>query len=729
MQNLGDRNNTSFPKELAELLNKLEQAKDDPLQYHQRLAHDYVLKYKHIRGILAYQEMGSGKSILASSLCEDIAEAMPGIKIIFIASKSIHNNFRENICKYLTLRAEKQGAPAPTDKECAMHIEKLYQFVSLNAGNMLKQVHNVQKHEDVDVSELFDETEEPESAPLALGQLDNSFVVIDEAHNFFNSIVHGSKNAIGLYRLIMNADGIKLLFMTGSPIINDPFEIAVCYNMLAGPIKSGKNTPQTLFGEDYSDFVRYFIHNANSMEPDGKDIPTIRNADKLANRIVGLTSYYSTKRGDIRHLFPKLLELQVVRVAMSPKQYIAYSAARDRELEEAKRSAFRKKKSVALQKPQGATSSYRVRSRQISNFLWVGEKDFANLPVDHLTEKGLEIYSPKILEILRTIAAHAPQGVLNAFRKKSAEASERARGRGPGLGYSQFLAAGIEILGAALEAHGFARILAVDDLHSLRDHKSGIYCVISGEVDVDIRNELVKIFSSKANIRGELIALLLFTATGAEGLNTKYVRYVFAIEPYWHWARLEQVYARGVRLNSHADLPEEDRTVQPYLFLSDYPQSVGDAHDESRMADEASLQKMRKLEETTDISLYETALKNRNLNEQFLHIMQDTSIDCAIWASRGDATLRKLNCHICKPTNRPLFIADLNKDMQSLSPCEKLEEKKIKAKSIKLREKEYMYHVTDNGEIHIFEFNPKLNGYEEIYIEHPDYLEIYNLLA
>lgn len=718
MQNLGNRNNTSFPKELAELLNKLEQAKDDPLQYHQRLAHDYVLKYKHIRGILAYQEMGSGKSILASSLCEDIAEAIPGIKIIFIASKSIHNNFRENICKYLVLRAEKQDKPVPTDKECAMHIEKLYQFISLNAGNMLKQVHHMQKHENVNVSELFDEAEEPENVPLPLGGLDNSFVVIDEAHNFFNSIVHGSKNAVGLYRLIMNAKEIKLLFMTGSPIINDPFEIAVCYNMLAGPINHDKNTLQTLFGEDYSDFVRYFVHNANSMEPDGKDIPTIRNADKLANRIVGLTSYYSTKRGDIQHLFPKLLELQVVRVAMSPKQYIAYSAARDLELEESKRSAFGKKKSAALQKPQGAsTSSYRVRSRQISNFLWVGEKDFANLPADMLTEKGLEIYSPKILEILHTIAMHAPQGVLNAFRKKNAGA------RGPGLGYSQFLAAGIEILGAALETHGFARILTVDNLHSLRDHKSGIYCVISGEVDADVRNELIKIFSSKANIRGELITLLLFTATGAEGLNTKYVRYVFAIEPYWHWARLEQVYARGVRLNSHADLPEEDRTVQPYLFLSDYPKSVGNE------SDRASLQKMRKLEETTDVSLYETALKNRNLNNQFLHVMQDTSIDCAIWASRGDVTLRKLNCHICKPTNRPLFIADLNKDMQSLSPCEKLEEKKIKAKSIKLREKEYMYHMTDNGEIHIFEFNPKLNGYEEIYTEHPDYFEIYNLLA
>src|SRR5450432_3108358 len=99
MENLRDRNNTNFSKELHELLKKLDQIKDDPLQYHQRLVHDYILKYDKIRGLLAFHEMGSGKSIVASSICESMLDKYPDMKILFIASKSLHNNFKDNIKK------------------------------------------------------------------------------------------------------------------------------------------------------------------------------------------------------------------------------------------------------------------------------------------------------------------------------------------------------------------------------------------------------------------------------------------------------------------------------------------------------------------------------------------------------------------------------------------------------------------------------------------------------
>src|SRR5271165_5917688 len=324
---LRKRNNTSFPKELHDLLKTLEQVKNDPLQYHQRLAHDYVLKYDGIRGILAYQGMGSGKSILAAALCESMAVKYPDIKIIFIASKSLHNNFRENIKKYLQLCAEKDGARNVSDEgELTAHIEKLYDFVSLNAGNMLKQVKRVQTAEDIDVSELYEDRsewyEEQASKELEkishLGNLDKCFVVIDEAHNFFNSIVNGSKNALGLYRLIMDSNWIKLLFLTGSPIINDPYELAICYNMLAGPLGD-----RTLFGEDYNDFIRYFINNPESLDLDKNsgNLPTIKNKDKFADRIVGLTSYYAPENSTIKHLFPELRAPVVLKVPMSTLQY------------------------------------------------------------------------------------------------------------------------------------------------------------------------------------------------------------------------------------------------------------------------------------------------------------------------------------------------------------------------------------------------------------------------
>jgi hypothetical protein len=205
---------------------------------------------------------------------------------------------------------------------------------------------------------------------------------------------------------------------------------------------------------------------------------------------------------------------------------------------------------------------------------------------------GLEVWSPKMVEMMRRASRHTPGEALAEFRPLDEKMgykrpTGRARERliGPGLVYSQFLDSGIAVYGKALEYYGFKEVKGADDLLKLGtlskgDKPKGTYCIISGEVHPDIRSELIKAFWSPANKKGELITMLLFTATGAEGLSTKYVKYVMAIEPYWHWARMEQVFARAVRLNSHMDLPEDERFVQPYLFLSDYPLSVDRSTEE-----------------------------------------------------------------------------------------------------------------------------------------------------
>jgi hypothetical protein len=62
------------------------------------------------------------------------------------------------------------------------------------------------------------------------------FAIVDEAHNLFNAITNGAKNALALYDLIMETRNIRLIFMSGTPIINDPFELVPCFNMIRGKI-------------------------------------------------------------------------------------------------------------------------------------------------------------------------------------------------------------------------------------------------------------------------------------------------------------------------------------------------------------------------------------------------------------------------------------------------------------------------------------------------------------
>lgn len=67
---------------------------------------------------------------------------------------------------------------------------------------------------------------------------DNSLVVIDEAHNFISRVVHGSTIAKTVYKLFMSAKNAKFVLLSGTPLINDPFELCYMLNLLRGEIRT-----------------------------------------------------------------------------------------------------------------------------------------------------------------------------------------------------------------------------------------------------------------------------------------------------------------------------------------------------------------------------------------------------------------------------------------------------------------------------------------------------------
>ena len=135
MDQLPVRNNTSFPKELAHVLENIKKDKDDPLRYHQRLVYEYLLKYP-TRGILIYHMMGAGKTITGASLAEGLKTQDIKRKIIVMASKSLHANFRKDVIKYRQLMAEKGSEPNMSEEALNQYIDNTYQFISMNASNM-----------------------------------------------------------------------------------------------------------------------------------------------------------------------------------------------------------------------------------------------------------------------------------------------------------------------------------------------------------------------------------------------------------------------------------------------------------------------------------------------------------------------------------------------------------------------------------------------------------------
>jgi hypothetical protein len=748
-QDLPDRNNTSFPKELYEVLKQISLAKDDVLKYHQKLLREYFLKYP-IRGMLLYHIMGTGKTISCIAICEALLEAGKTSRIMFISNKSLHANFKGSIVKYY----EMQNLALPPD-----WIETKYQFITLNASNMLDQVNAASRGSIAELSELeltatVDDESQKAVKRLAMDDndivLDDVTVIHDEWHNMLNSIVNGSKNATGLYEAEMRANNIHIIGLTGTPIINDPYEIALGFNLLAGPIQNGKHTT-TLFGEDYQDFTRMFIEHYESLNPDNSDLqrPRMKNKDKFCDRILGLVSYYAANAEEFKREYPLEYNLVVERVPMSHRQYAAYITARDSELEENKRGIFKGVAQRLKKSSSKSSSTYRVKTRQISNFLYPpyasettksptgysSTKIFIDkLKAESFTASELDIWGRKILKMLHNISIHMPPGVLDEFRPTDKELKHIialrtkanakklgtkdlkawAPGIGPGIIYSQFLDEGILVIAKALEAHGFEMY----DSSKTKSKKPRV-AIISGDVPSDIRESIAKIYRDPANQDGKDIMLLLITASGSEGLDLT-GRHVHVAEIYWHWARPRQVITRAVRYKSHSHLPLHEQTVQPYIYLSDYPQLESIQDDESGLDVEhmrTELQARIRSEPTTDVTLYYKAVQNQMLIEEFFKALQESSIDCLIHETCD-------HCRICSPTGRVLWHSDIIKDIELPSPCQPLKTEAVKTKSIKITTPEngtIEYRYTDTDPPHFFEYRKELNAYVEIFAGHKLY--------
>ena len=68
----------------------------------------------------------------------------------------------------------------------------------------------------------------------------NSFIIVDEVHNFISRIANGSKIAMKIYNNIVIAKDVKLVLLSGTPIINQPYEISFLINLLRGQMLTYK---------------------------------------------------------------------------------------------------------------------------------------------------------------------------------------------------------------------------------------------------------------------------------------------------------------------------------------------------------------------------------------------------------------------------------------------------------------------------------------------------------
>ena len=256
---------------------KMAQAKQKSfgLMIHQQIVRDYMNVYSPYRGLLLFHGLGAGKTCASIGIAEGLKDTK---QVIIMTPASLRMNYVselkhcgdpiykinqhwefietngnlhvekalseilnlpvEEIRKkggawmvdrkppnFDSLEPEKQKA---IDNQINKMIQKKYRFINYNG------IRNDHLNKLIKDSEEMYNTSNP---------FDNKVIIIDEAHNFVSRIVNKIEKkkdtlSIKLYELILDAENCRVIFLTGTPIINYPNEIGILFNMLRGYIKT-----------------------------------------------------------------------------------------------------------------------------------------------------------------------------------------------------------------------------------------------------------------------------------------------------------------------------------------------------------------------------------------------------------------------------------------------------------------------------------------------------------
>ena len=540
------------------------------LQKYQEFVYSFLDSSRDFRNILIYHDLGSGKTITAINI----------MNLIFSKEK-------KNIVVLLpaSLRDSTWNKSLKTWSSEAI-TNNLF-FISYNSSNFEKKFS--------EVSNTLDET---------LGTL----YFIDESHNFIHNVFSNMQNdhsvessgALGVYNLMLNEKkinpNVRFILMSATPIMSHPFEYAIMFNLLRDNCLPNK----------LSQFEEIFMNDS------------VDNQNMFMRRILGLVSFYKNNN---RENFPEV-KTSKIDIKMSSYQERIYESYRLKEStlnKESRSSAFYvysrtasnfvfptspEKKITGDKRPRpNAFSSQSDYEKELRRYV----KAFKDLLLKNVSSKDLksdflichEKYKfnfaefmirekksvSKSLLFLHTHSCKMTNILFNVFISKRKH-----------VVFSNFVVGeGIEIMKLYLESLKIS------------------FCEFHGLIDLKKRSKNIEDYNKKNNMYGDQIKVLLLSQAGLEGIDLTSVGFIHILDPSWNSGKEKQLIGRGARFNSHAELPEKDRTVDVIKYFSSPREGT-----------------------STDLHVENLSIKNEKLKDRFSDLVQRSAIDCELFKKHNN---------------------------------------------------------------------------------------------
>lgn len=348
---------------------------------------------------------------------------------------------------------------------------------------------------------------------LALGKQPQHLgtLIFDEAHRLRNPTAQSTQQAMQL-----SSKAKQLLMLTGTPIVNEPSDLATPLSMLTGKKITPKQFTERYVSEHHGGNIlgRLGVPFADKPKVD----IGVAHRDELKQLLQGHVDWHQPDKPVVP------VHREDINVEMSPEQNQLYQAMW-------KQMPFYTR--WKLQHNYPVTTEELTRARRFLS----GPRQVGLSPLPFMGEQGdpLKAFgqSPKLQRAHEELTKH-----LKDPRSKA-------------LIFSNFIDAGLTPYAAKLKASGIP------------------HAIFHGGLTDRERKQLVDDYNV-----GKIRAALL-GPSGTEGLSFRGTQLIQQLDPYWNPIRGKQSEGRGLRFDSHTGLPEDLQNVKVQRFLSRQPLGMG----------------------------------------------------------------------------------------------------------------------------------------------------------
>lgn len=647
------------------------------LAEYQQMLSNYFNPDTPFNSLLLFHGLGTGKTCcainIASRFYEQIRKYNTRIHILVpgpILKENWINEIKNSVCSSLKDANEKQ-------------IFELFNILSYKAFNkrvLGEKIRN--KDFKLTKQSKYKKNEEGEfmrnESFNKIDNLDNSLLIIDEAHNI-------TRNDYGnaVKKIAAVSKNLKILLLTGTPMKNAADDIISLIEIMDIANKHYTKRPQIFTGNNHTlDFV------------DGGE-ERLREAVKgKFSYIAGGDKYLFAVRNDIG-VIPKSLKFtKVIPVKFNKEQYDFYRDVvdeNDNGLE--KRSndvcnfifpklSFNDKETFieysygkegleeAIVNVESNPKEYNeALAKYINKYNDIKTKDNNLIYLTNKTLTGkflyrdyLKLFSPKFYTALTNI-----QNLV-----------EGKKGPRTAFVYSNIVKVGINIFKQVLLQNGYIEFdeSVEKTINNANDETVCYYCgvckknhkanhpyypstfiVITGDKDDDDNDEeernkqkkiIEDVFSSNENREGKYIKLVLGSKVIAEGYNTKNLMEVHILDVYYNFARVDQVVGRAIRKNSHR-----------YLYSENNPYPVVDVYKYCMVEDKPTNEELlyQKAEKKHAMIKYvERIIKQEAVDKYLNYEWNNKPVEKCVSLKHGDEYDKQVlndkeKLNVCKPEN------------------------------------------------------------------------------